>query len=396
MAAIRGKERKMQSLEDIKKWVHACINCGSCRYLANTYIESCPAGAKFEFEPYYGGGKVWLAQYLVNENGEITDSVLHKIYACPVCGNCSIQCELEISDYLIDIIEGLRAEAVKRGVGPLPNQKVFGESISEKHNPYQEEHSGRLNWTEGLEVSQKNNADIFYFVGCTSSYRQKDLARQTVKLLNKLGVDYTVSEDEWCCGSPAMRTGQLDEAKEVVDHNIDLIKNIGAKTVITSCAGCYRTLKEDFPRYADKLEGVEILHISEFLKKMLKEGKLDLSDKEFKAKVTYHDPCHLGRHSGVYDAPREIIKAIPGINLVEMPRNRENAWCCGAGGGVKAGFKEWSLEIASERVNEAEGTEAEYLLCACPFCKTGLTDAIEATNSDLKFLDIVNLLNEIL
>ena len=386
----------MQNFSEIKEWIHACINCGSCRYIIDQYDESCPAGVKFAFESYYGGGKVWIAQYLSNSGGEITESILHKIYACPVCGNCSVQCELEIADHLIEIIEGLRAEAVKRGIGPMPNQKIFGESTDAENNPYKEKHSDRLNWTEGLKVSQKEKAEIFYFVGCTSSYRQKDLAIQTVKILNKLDVDYTVSKDEWCCGSPVIRTGQLDQARRVIKHNVDLIKNIGAKIVVTSCAGCYRTLKQDFPKFEDKLENVEILHITEFLQKMIKEGKLDLNNKKFNAKVTYHDPCHLGRHSGVYKPPRKIITAISGIELIEMPRNRENAWCCGAGGGVKAGFKDWSLEIASERIKEAEGTGAEYLLCACPFCKTGLMDAIKDLNSDLKFLDIVNLLDEIL
>jgi heterodisulfide reductase subunit D len=386
----------MQNFDEVREWVYACINCGSCRYLKEDYIDSCPAGVKFQLEPYYGGGKVWIAQYLVEKNGEITDSVLHKIYACPVCGNCAEQCELEIADQLVDIIEGLRAEAVRRGIGPMPNQKVFGESMAEKHNPYRENHEDRLNWAEGLEIPDKETAEVFYFVGCTSSYRQMDLAQQTVKLLNKLDVDYMVSKDEWCCGSPAMRTGQIEEAKEVVNHNIELIKKTGAKTIITSCAGCFRTLKEDFPKYGADFGDIEVLHISQFLEKMIKAGKLDLSDKNFTAKVTYHDPCHLGRHSGVYKPPRKIIEAIPGIELIEMPRNRENAWCCGAGGGVKAGFKDWSLEIASERVKEAVGTGAEFLLCACPFCKTGLTDAIEDMNSDMKFLDLVNLLNEVL
>ncbi|MBD3229894.1 MAG: (Fe-S)-binding protein [Candidatus Lokiarchaeota archaeon] len=391
------ESQKIQSgLDKVKEWLTWCPKCNSCKYIYQEYSESCPAGEHFMFETYWSSGKVWIANGLVSGKLEWTPNLVNIIFACPLCGACANQCKQEVSDHLVDIFEALREEAIIKGKGPMPNQKIFGDSIASKHNPYQEDHSDRLKWAEGLGVSQKDNAEILYFVGCTSSYRQRDLARDTIKILNLLDVDYTVSKDEWCCGSPAMRTGQIKEAKEVVSHNIELFKNIGAKTIITSCAGCYRTLKKDFPRYTDELEDVEILHISEFLQKMIKEGKLDLSNKNFNGKVTYHDPCHLGRHSGVYDAPREIIKAIPGIELVEMPRNKENSWCCGAGGGVKAGFKEWSIEIASNRVEEAEGTGVEYLLCTCPFCKTGLTDAIEAINSDLKFLDIVNLLKKIL
>ena len=383
-------------LDKVKKWVTWCSRCNSCKYIYKEYSDSCPAGEKFLFETYWSSGKVWIANSLLTGTLEWNPNLVKIIYACPLCGACANQCQQDISEHLIDIFEALREEAIKQGYGPYGAQKEFGDSISINNNPYKDKHEDRLNWAEGIEVANKEKAEIFYFVGCTSSYRQKDLAIQTVKLLNKLEVDYTISKDEWCCGSPAMRTGQIKESKRVVNHNIELIKNIGAKTVITSCAGCYRTLKKDYPRYSEKLNGVEILHISEFLQKMIKDGNLDLSKKEFKAKMTYHDPCHLGRHSGVYDAPREVITAIPGIELIEMPRNKENSWCCGAGGGVKSGFKDWSLEIASERIKEAERTDAEYLLCACPFCKTGLTDAIKASKSDLIFLDIVNLLDKIL
>ncbi|MHA1230822.1 MAG: (Fe-S)-binding protein [Candidatus Helarchaeota archaeon] len=384
----------MFNLDEIRKWVYACINCGSCRYLADVYDDSCPSGVKFQLEPYYGGGKVWLAQYLLEGGGDFTESIIHKLYACPVCGNCAQQCELEISDYIVDIIEGLRAEAVRRGKGPLPEQKSFAESIKAEHNPYKEKHADRLNWAAN-EIPQKDSAEILYFVGCTSSYRQKELAQKTVKILNKLGVDYMVSKDEWCCGSPLMRTGQLELVNDLIENNINLIKNTGAKTVITSCAGCYKTLKEDYPKFGSKLEGIKILHITQFLNNAIKDGKIKL-EKEFNETITYHDPCHLGRHSGVFKEPRKVLKKIPGLNFIEMPRNKENAWCCGAGGGVKSGFKDWAVEIASERIKEAEGTGASILISSCPFCKTNLEDAIKATNSKLKFMDIVNLLAELI
>jgi heterodisulfide reductase subunit D len=294
----------------------------------------------------------------------------------------------------VEIIEALRADCVKQGLGPLPNQKAFGDSTKKEHNPYKEKHKDRLNWAEGIEVKQKEKAEVLYFVGCTSSYRQQELARNTVKILNKLDIDYTVSEDEWCCGSPLMRTGQLDVVDELIKNNLELIKKVGAKKVITSCAGCYRTLKVDYPKYTEMIEGVDILHITQFLRDYVKSGALKLKNDK-KLLLTYHDPCHLGRHAGVYDVPREIIQSLPGIELVEMPRNRENSWCCGAGGGVKAGFRDWAVEIANQRVEEAEGTGAEILLSTCPFCATNLKDAIQATGSKLKFMDLVDLLDEL-
>lgn len=385
-------------ISKFKEEIYSCSRCGTCKYVYHVYVDSCPAGKKFRFETFYPSGKLHIARGLLEGKLNWSERIRDILYSCPTCGNCMIQCQARHHNEMVDIFEALRADAVSNGCGPLPNHKVFAESIEAEHNPYKEKHQERLNWMEGIEseVPQKEKADIVYFVGCTSSYRQKDLAQATVKVLNKVGADYTVSEDEWCCGSPLMRTGQLKQAKDLVAHNIELIKNKGAKTIITSCAGCYRTLKIDFPKYAEELKDVEILHITEYLQKMVEQGKLKLPKKFDNLIVTYHDPCHLGRHSGVYDAPRALIQAIPGLNLIEMGRIRENAWCCGAGGGVKSGFKDWAVEIAEERVKEAEETSCAILLSACPFCKTNLQDAINSTKSQIKFMDIVDLLNEIL
>ncbi len=386
------------ALTKYKEELYCCTRCGTCKYIYHEYSDSCPAGKKFRFETFYPSGRIHIARGLLEGKLEWSERIRDILFACPTCGNCTIQCQSRHHNLIVDIIEALRADAVSKGIGPLPNQKAFAESIANEHNPYKELHADRLKWMERIEeeVPQKEKAEIFYFVGCTSSYRQKDLAQATIKILNKLGVDYTVSKDEWCCGSPLMRTGQLELVNDLVKHNLELIEKVGAKKVITSCAGCYRTLKTDFPKYAEMLEGVEILHITEFLQQMIKTGKLRLPKKFNALKVTYHDPCHLGRHSDVYDAPRTVIQAIPGVTLIEMPRIRENAWCCGAGGGVKSGFRDWAVEISSERIREAEETECEILLSACPFCKTNLQDAIQATNSNLKMKDIVNLLSELL
>lgn len=382
------------AIKKYKEEIYSCTRCGTCKYIYHVYDDSCPAGVKFRFETYYPSGKLHIARGLLEGKLEWSERLRDILFACSTCGNCMIQCQSRHHETLIEIFEALRADAVSSGCGPLPDQKAFAESIEKEHNPYKEKHKDRLNWMEGIEdeVLRKETADILYFIGCTSSYRQRDLAQATIKLLNKVGVDYTVSEDEWCCGSPLMRTGQLEQVKDLVNHNLDLIKRVNAKTVITSCAGCYRTLKKDFPKYAEELEGIEIIHITEFLQTLVEEGKLELQKKFENVVVTYHDPCHLGRHSEVYDAPRAVIKAIPGVELVEMSRIKENAWCCGAGGGVKAGFKDWAVEISFERIKEAEETGCNILLSACPFCKTNLQDAIKAEKSKIQFMDIVQFL----
>jgi heterodisulfide reductase subunit D len=231
-----------------------------------------------------------------------------------------------------------------------------------------------------IKVKNPTKSDIIYFVGCTTAYRQPEIAKATSKIFEQAEVDYIILHpDEWCCGSPLLRTGQKELAEKMIHHNIDAIKKTGVKTVVTSCAGCYATLKNDYPAFVKDL-GFEIIHSSEFIKKLIKEGKLKL--KETKEKVTYHDPCHLGRHGGLYDPPREVLKSIPKIDLVEMLRRRKNSWCCGGGGGLISGNPEIASKAAHIRLKEAVDTGADTLVSTCPFCKLNLSR--EAENSKIK------------
>jgi heterodisulfide reductase subunit D len=214
-------------------------------------------------------------------------------------------------------------------------------------------------------------------------------------------VDFTVLQDEWCCSSPLLRTGQWETgwvtAKDVAQHNVAEASKTDASTIVTTCSGCYRTWKKDYTEeYKDLLHAshnFKILHTTELLEQRLKSGELQPKN-NIPMRVTYHDPCHLGRHMGTYDSPRNLIKAIPGIEFVEMPRARENAWCCGSGGGVKSGYPEWALEISVERVKEAEQLGVEAILSACPFCERNLTDAVNNLGLKLKVLDVVELVNK--
>ena len=372
-------------LDDVKEWLYRCGRCGSCKSIYKQYALSCPSGEKHVFETFWSSGRVWLANALYKQELEWSPSISRAIFACPTCGNCAIQCEQEVSEHLLDIFEALRAEAVRAGCR-LDVHEQFSKMVAKEHNPYGDAHVERTNWTKKIS----KNTDVLYFVGCTSSYRLKDLAITTSKLLDALSVNYAVSPDEWCCGSPLLRTGQVDAARNLIDHNLELFKDHGIRTIITSCAGCYRTLNQDYPKYGNL--SFEVKHITDFLL-----DKIDtISFKEANIKVSYHDPCHIGRHSSIFDSPRELIQKIPGITFVELPRNRENAWCCGAGGGVKSAFKEWSVEVAIERIKEAESQNIDVLITSCPFCHRNLSDAIEKMKSSLKMMDVVQLLVEYL
>ncbi|WP_296874041.1 (Fe-S)-binding protein [uncultured Methanobrevibacter sp.] len=213
---------------------------------------------------------------------------------------------------------------------------------------------------------------MLYFRGCTAREKQPSIQDATEKLLNLAGVDYHILEDESCCGSVLLRTGFLNDAEELIKKNSEVFKD---ETVLTSCAGCYKTLKEDY-------ENIDVMHVSQLLRQLIAEGKLDFSKKDFN--VTYHDSCHLGRHMEIFDDPRSVIESV--ADIVEMENNRENSLCCGAGGGVKSAYPEIADELAKSRIGQAKDTGCEILITACPFCKLNLE------NDDLEVLDLTEFL----
>ena len=213
---------------------------------------------------------------------------------------------------------------------------------------------------------------MLYFRGCTAREKLPNIQSATEKLLKLAGVDYHILDDEKCCGSVLLRTGFLKEAQEQIEKNTEILEG---ETIITSCAGCYKTLKEDY-------EGLDVVHISQLLDQLIRQGKLSLSKNDLD--VTYHDSCHLGRHCDVFDEPRDVIKSVS--NLVEMENIRENSICCGAGGGVKSAYPEIASEMAKLRINQAKKTGCKTLITPCPFCKLNLE------NDDLEVLDLTEFL----
>ena len=213
---------------------------------------------------------------------------------------------------------------------------------------------------------------MLYFRGCTAREKQTAIQDATEKLLRLAEVDYHILDDEKCCGSVLLRTGFEEEARKQIDKNTEILKG---EKILTSCAGCFKTLKEDY-------EGLDVIHISQLLDDLIKEGKLNFTKKDLN--VTYHDSCHLGRHLNVFDEPRDVIKTV--ANLVEMENIREDSLCCGAGGGVKSAYPEIAHEMAKIRINQAKDIDCEILVTPCPFCKLNLE------NDDLEVLDLTEFL----
>jgi Fe-S oxidoreductase len=213
---------------------------------------------------------------------------------------------------------------------------------------------------------------MLYFKGCTAREKETDISDATERLLNLAGIDYHVLDDEKCCGSVLLRTGFEKEAQKQIERNTNVLKD---EKIITSCAGCYKTLKEDY-------EGLDVIHISQLLDKLIDEDKLKLTKTDLN--VTYHDSCHLGRHMNVFKEPRNVIESL--ANLVEMENNHENSLCCGAGGGVKSAYPEIATQMAKSRIEQAKETDCEILVTPCPFCKLNLE------NDEIEVLDLTEFL----
>ena len=382
-------DKSLMGKEFLEMAFDRCIKCSTCKYGYKNFEKICPSGEKFLFESYWPSGRIRAIRGLLLGDLEWKEELKDPIFACTTCGACVDACQAPHADYIVDMIEALRELAV-RHIGPAKNQEFLVSRCEESCNPYGEPNSDNQELKKKYDLPDK--AEWVYYIGCTSNYRQQNLRDSTIRFLKKVGMRFTLI-DEYCCTSPMIRTGQINISKDYMNYNIARIRNTGATKVITSCAGCYRTIKKDFERFGEEYD-FEVFHTIELAKQLLDKGKIKFKS-EYNKTVTYHDPCHLGRHMGIYEIPREIYKKIPGLKLVEMKRNRNFAWCCGAGGGVKIGYPEWAVEISKERLEEAKETGATIISSVCPFCRTNLSDANDNYNFDMEVLDLMEIIDQL-
>ncbi len=387
----------MDKVKDIDIDLYSCLQCGYCK-------DTCPAYEQFGWESDCPRGKVFYLKRMgersifgKKKRLEADQSFYESLFHCTSCGMCDEVCHVEIS--LSDVWEEVKEWLAEQGMESLPGHKELSKRIYDpnKRNPFFDPNDPEKDFLENRgkwipdDVELSENPEVVYFVGCTAAYRMQFLAQATVNLLKAADVKFSIiGPDEWCCGSPLLRTGLGDKIKEeYVPHNINALQGQGVKDVVTACAGCYKTIKENYLEIAG-FRPFDVYHISEYLYRLIKEKKLEFT-KEFDKKVVYHDPCHLGRHAGVFDEPREVIKAVPGVELLEMPRNRERARCCGAGGGFKIAFNDQAEEIAADRVREAVETGGDVIVTPCPFCVVNLNAGARRAGLDIKTIDLVEL-----
>jgi len=437
----------MERLEELKGDIFRCIHCKACRFaysgnpskegigeyegkqktvLYEGMVDSCPAGIEYGWEAFWNAGKIWIARSILTGDLEFSEQVRDVLMPCITCGMCSAQCENKVPT--VDIIESLRAACNEAGVPMIEKHALVDKLVKELNNPYGGEAKNRFQWAKdaGLEKYIDNkDAKIAYYVGCTASYRQKNIAVATCKIFERLGINFTLISDEVCCGSPFFRVGAVDTAQELMNKNLENFKNL--KKVFFSCAGCYRTFTIDYPKWMEDEDlPFETLHAFELIAQLIKDDmiKFKPNDELKGKKVTYHDPCHTGRHFYIdfeqeiinesdnlmfdirkldekaekwFDKPRRILRQLEedvGIDFTEMYRIKENSMCCGAGGGVRAGYPDFSLRTASLRCDEANAVGADILTTECPFCWRNLSDANELYEHGMDVLGILEMIDK--
>ncbi len=375
------------TLGEYKDRVYSCLRCGFCFDLvADGNRRICPPYWQYGFESYGARGKLAIARALLDGELGVDRKVAERLYACTECGACDAQCFKYLP--LNEIYRAMKVEVAQRGFIPSELAQVAG-SLEEKGNPYGMEPERRLAWLPGKSRVGKQ-ARVVLFAGCTPSYVRRGIARGAYQLLEAIGVPFALLEEEQCCGHPYMSMGLLDQAREAAQRNLEGVVSSGAELLVTPCPGCLRAFREDIPALLGSPLPFEAVHLSEYLAGQL--GRHAVRFQRRSSVVTYHDPCNLGRALGVYEAPRRVLGAVPGVRMAEMPRSGPAAFCCGHGGFVRAVHPSVARESALDRWTEAVGTGAEAVLSACPACNTALLDARVGARTQTEVLDIAEFL----
>jgi Fe-S oxidoreductase len=403
---IAMSRNMMKELEKVRRYIYNCRKCGVCSGKVTDKVPYvCPVKESTAgFDHFSSRGKTVIAQGLLEGAISPSQELAEIIYSCSLCGNCMTQCgsiDQDTGEPLVNttlIVESMRADLLREHPEWIDRAyQTALKSTRQYGNPWGVPRRARGKWARELKLrdAKKEPAEVLLFTGCTipSNPALVPRARKAAAILRKAGVDFAVlGEDEPCCGSVQRRIGDVDFAREIMGKNISLFNSLDCKAIVTLCAGCYHTLKKEYEQ-ADTVLQPKVYHMVEFLARLIKEGKLTFTQKHT-LKAAYHDPCHLGRHMEVFDPPREILTALPGVELVERAGTRENSICCGAGGGMRL-FEGGSLaeEIGKASIHAAQQAGAEALVTACPFCEMNLEAAAQGLASPFPVYDIIDLVS---
>lgn len=386
-----------QSDYSIKELIQleACTNCCLC-------AEVCPAVGATNDGKLSGIYRLQQLRRILRSRGGLLSRFFGKmapseaelkefsetVYRCTLCGRCQQTCPAGIM--LRDLWFSLRQDMVHSDAYPQKVDTIL-ENIFSNHNVFDEDNEERAEWVDNMRDAPehgyiKDKAEVVYFTGCVAAYfpMAQPIPMALAAVFETAQVDFTLlGEEEWCCGFPLLGAGLRDRFHELAEHNISAVKAKGASTVVFACPSCYQMWREHYAH------DFEIYHATQYLHQLVSADRLPLTQLDLI--VTYHDPCDLGRGSGEYGAPREVIRSIPGVKLVEMADNRENCLCCGGGGNLEMIDSRLSADIAKAKIEQVMATGAEAVVTACQQCVRAMSTHVRRNKIGLEVLDIVQL-----
>jgi len=385
----------------------ACTRCGECIQWCPTYTQY-PVDVEAERDAITPLDKITtLRSFLLGQyTGPLGRLFGHRApddagleryatgaYGCTLCGRCQVVCPVGINTRELWI--AMREQLVDLDRYPAIMDHLR-ETVGTYHNISGDPNETRTGWSANLaevpaSLDRQKGAEVVYYLGCVSAFYPMvySIPQAFVPIMEQAGVSWTtLGGEEWCCGFPLTIAGMGADTVELARHNVAAVREIGARTVVTACPSCYHTWRHEYPRLVGDL-GFQVVHSTEFLRDLIRAGRITLQG--FKDPITYHDPCDLGRTSGIYDAPREIIQAIPGIQFTEMQDHHEYSLCCGGGGDVEMANAELAQAVGQQRMLQAQETGAKMIVTACQQCKRTLLGAARRAKIRIRTIDISEL-----
>ncbi len=358
-----------------------CYQCGTC-------TGTCPWNTVRSFQ---------VRKTMHQAQLGLPDFESEDMWLCATCNACVERCPRGVE--IIDVWRSFRRAIVEMGIGGVPDSlRITAKNISTVGNPQGEERETRSDWLKNLDVPPyTKDCEILLFACCYNAFdpAMKKAGESFIAILKKAGIKFGVlGNEQSCCGESIRKAGSEELFKSLAESNIELFKEAGVRKIVTTSPHCYHTFKNEYPEFGAEFE---VLHYTQYLAELIREGRLQLT-KELNTKVTYHDSCYLGRHNKIYDEPRDILKAIPGLELVEMYNNREESLCCGGGGGRVWEETKKGERFSDIRIEQALKEEAKILAIACPYCMAMLQDSVSSNNKgeEIAVRDIAELVLEAL
>ena len=381
----------------------ACTRCQECVAACPVVRAGIPDGAMERIDVWRRAGarSTGLKALLLKSRSSGPDltALFESLFRCTTCGICSVICESGIST--TPLWESMRGAGRELGFRHADVEMIAGGIITMK-NPYSRAPETRTAWIP-VDIKIADSAPVGFFAGCTIAFRQPELGRAALRILARSNTPFCMlGTTESCCGSFLARTGSIRDYHDTIQAMIQEFEKRGVTTVLFPCAGCLKTATVDWPQVYGRPLPFKTMPFSVFLRDLIRENKIRFRS-HLPRRVLYHDPCHGGRHlvhhlgkDWVFEAPRDILKAIPGLDLAEFPENREFAVCCGAGGGVKTGHPDLSQTIAHEKIDTISRIGADILASTCPFCRRNLEDARITAGSEIEIRDVIELADKMM